>query len=124
MVNAETLSRVTGDGPFFKAMTSTPVTIEDSDLPQSLLEDIVSRQLLESGVCDIQSLSLSTALGSRAGSTALRYSLTDGGRRYASEARARSAYTGPAPISESHYRQLIEKQSIHLHQLGGVPRVF
>lgn len=133
MVKADTLTEVTDSKTIADALTSIPVSIESSGLTQSMLEDLVARQLLDSGVCDINSLFSNTALSSRllesviqflradgrievfgpaGSSTALRYSLTDGGRRFAREARERSGYTGPAPISERHYRELIEKQSV------------
>lgn len=113
---------------------STPVSASESGLSRSLLEDTVARQLLESGVDDLAGLSMSTALSSRLlesilqtmradarveirgaidGGAALRYTLTDGGRRYAREARERSGYIGPAPISVEHYRTLIASQSVH-----------
>lgn len=118
---------------------SQPLTQKESGLSQSLLEDIVCRQLLESGVCDVQTLSKSTALSGRlletllqtlrsdtrveilgpAGSSqALRYSLTDAGRRYANEAMQRSGYIGPAPITVDKYRELINLQSVKNLQVG------
>lgn len=99
-----------------------------------MLEDIVARQLLESGVVDLQLLCTLTALssplldivlrgmrddarveilGPSAGSQALRFSLTDGGRRFAREALERSGYVGPAPISSDAYVDLISSQSVH-----------
>lgn len=118
-----------------EAYTATPLSIEDSGLSRSLLEDIVARQLFESGVLDVGGLSASTALSSRllevtlnsmrtdarvevlgpdsSSSKSLRYDLTDGGRQFAREARERSGYVGPAPISENQYRELIQQQSVH-----------
>lgn len=114
-------------------LLSVPVMPEETGLSSSMLEDIVARQLLESGVVDLASLSLSTALvsrvvqtilermradarvevlGSRDGSASLRYSLTDAGRKFASDARGRSTYIGPAPVSESQYRALIQEQAV------------
>ena len=111
-----------------------PLTREETGLSLSLLEDLVCRQLLESGVCDLQFLSQSTALSSRLldtliqtlktdarievrgpaeSSQALRYTLTDAGRRYANEAMQRSGYIGPAPITVTKYRELISQQSVH-----------
>lgn len=119
----------------FDTLVPTPLSIEDSGLSKSLLEDIVARQLFESGVLDIGGLSVSTALSSRlldiilnlmradarvevlgpdsSSPNSLRYDLTDAGRRFAREARERSGYVGPAPISENQYRNLIEQQSVH-----------
>ena len=115
-------------------LLSVPVMVEETGLSSSMLEDIVARQLLESGVVDLSSLSHSTALasrvvqtvlehlradarievlGSRDGSASLRYSLTDAGRKFAADARGRSTYIGPAPVSESQYRALINEQSVH-----------
>lgn len=115
-------------------LVSVPVLPSETGLSMSMLEDIVARQLLESGVTDLASLSFSTALssrvlqtivdtmradarvevlGSRDGSASLRYSLTDAGRKFASDARGRSSYVGPAPVSESQYRSLIQAQSVH-----------
>ena len=120
-------------------LLSTPVSVEDSGLPLSLLEDMLARQLLESGVSDLADLSRLTALSSRlletvveqmradarlevlgphAGSNALRYSLTDGGRRFALEARERSGYVGPAPITETHYSAMIAEQSVYNLQVS------
>ena len=116
------------------APQSMPLSVADSGLSQALLEDIVARQLFESGVLDLAALSTATALSSplleavlqtlRAdarvevrrplgGEAALRYALTDGGRGFAREARERSGYVGPAPISVERYRALIESQSVH-----------
>lgn len=114
--------------------TSVPVTVESCGLSQALLEDIVARQQFDTGVCDIAHLAARTALSSRllesvieslrndgrvevlgpaSGSSALRYNLTDRGRQFAREARERSSYLGPAPISEVQYQKLIEQQSVH-----------
>ena len=115
------------------SLVGTPVTVEESGLSLLLLEDIVSRQLQESGVSDIRSLSVKTCLSSRlldiviegmradarlevlgpaGGSKSLRYNLTDNGRRFAREARERSGYIGPAPISSDAYVSLIQRQSV------------
>ena len=114
-------------------LVSVPVMPEETGLSSSMLEDIVARQLLESGIVDLPSLSFSTALasrvlqtildhmradarveilGSRDGSASLRYSLTDAGRKFASDARGRSSYVGPAPVSESQYIALIQEQAV------------
>jgi len=115
---------------------ATPLTVADSGLSQGMLEDIVARQLFESGVLDILALETSTALSNRLletllgamradarvevkgpatgeASNSLRYSLTDGGRQFAIEARERSGYVGPAPISENTYKALTQQQSVH-----------
>ncbi len=114
--------------------TSAPLSAQASGLTSALLEDIVARQLFESGVCDVSQLAQTTALSSKllgdllnimradarlevrgpaANETALRYALTDAGRQFAREARERSGYLGPAPISIAAYRALIAQQSVH-----------
>lgn len=115
-------------------MNNIPMSIDDSGLTLSMLEDIVSRHLFEGGVMDLNQLATKTALasllleniisgmradarvevlGPAADSIAIRYNLTDNGRRFAREAKERSGYVGPAPISEQQYRQLIAEQSVH-----------
>ena len=114
---------------------ATPITTEESGLSLAMLEDIVARQMFDTGVIDTFTLEATTALSGRLleqiigimradarievlgpgndGSNALRYSLTDAGRKFALDARERSGYVGPAPISETHYRSLIQAQSVH-----------
>lgn len=118
---------------------SQPVSVHESGLPIHILEDLICRLLLESGISDIHALSSRAALSSRlieevlsvlradgrlevlapeTGSSALRYNLTDHGRRFAAEARQRSRYTGPAPISELHYQNLISQQQANGHSIS------
>ena len=84
------------------AHVSIPVTPTECGLPQIMLEDIVARQMFETGVVNISTLSLQTALAGRllesvidvmradarvevlgpgADSSLLRYSLTQSGRQ-------------------------------------------
>lgn len=114
-------------------LDKTPISVRSSGLNQALVEDILARQLLESGVSDILELSSNTALSSRligvvldimradarievlapsSESQAIRYNLTKGGRQYAQGARERSGYIGPAPISTQSYIDLISRQSV------------
>ena len=115
------------------AHVSIPVTPTECGLPQTMLEDIVARQMFETGVVNISTLSLQTALAGRllesvidvmradarvevlgpgADSSLLRYSLTQTGRQFASDAKERSGYIGPAPVSEAQYCDLIHSQSV------------
>ncbi len=117
----------------FAQLAPIPVTIEETGLGQSLLEDLVGKTLLETAVADLDFLSVATALSApvleqilnayradgrievraAAGqSSGLRYALTDSGRNYARQAYERSGYVGPAPISLSQYQQLIQHQSV------------
>ena len=117
----------------FASIAPVPVTIAETGLSQSLLEDLVGKTLLETAVADMDFLSGTTALSTpvleqilnsyradgrveiraAAGdSGGLRYALTDSGRNYARQAFDRSGYVGPAPISVSQYQQLIQAQSV------------
>ncbi len=114
---------------------SPPINIDETGLSQAMLEDVVARQLFDSGVLDMLTLERATALSNRVldsvigvmrgdgrievlgpsgtAANALRYSLTDAGRKFAGDARERSGYVGPAPISEAQYCALIHQQSVH-----------
>lgn len=117
----------------FARLAPVPVAILETGLSESLLEDLLSKTLLETAVADLDFLARATALSSpvleqllnslradgrleiRAASSqsgGLRYTLTDSGRNYARQAFERSGYVGPAPLSLAHYQQLIAHQSI------------
>lgn len=110
-----------------------PLTVEQTGLSQSMLEDLLCRQLLEIGVSDIQLLSRHTAMSSRLlesmlsilrsdarievkgpaqGSQSLRYELTEAGQTFARAARERSGYTGPIPVTMELYSDLVKSQSV------------
>lgn len=109
-----------------------PLDVASTDLPQALLEDLLARTLLDTGVADIRLLADVTRLSSKlldtliqimrqdarveshspgASSPLQRFALTDAGRLFALEAKSRSSYSGPAPISANHYREMILHQA-------------
>lgn len=110
-----------------------PLTVEETGLSQSLLEDLLSRQLLKLGVCDIPTLSRYTAMsgrlletllailrsdarievkGAAQGSQSLRYVLTEAGANFARTAMERSGYTGPIPVTMDLYSDVVKSQSV------------
>lgn len=125
-------------GGHSSVLAPRPGTIEQTGLSLPLLEDLLSKFLLESGVADLQQLSQSSALsgpvieailqllradgrlevkGPAGESKGLRYGLTDGGRVYAKDALMRSGYVGPAPVPLSLYTSILHEQSVHKHRL-------
>lgn len=115
-----------------------PGNIKQTGLSLPLLEDLISKFLIESGVADLRQLASASALSgpvveailqflradgrievkSPAGENkGLRYALTDGGRAYAKDALMRSGYMGPAPVPLEHYKQLLREQSVHKHSI-------
>lgn len=115
-----------------------PGTIEQTGLSLPLLEDLISKFLIESGVADLQQLTGISALSgpvveavlqllradgrieikSPAGENkGLRYALTDGGRVYAKDALMRSGYIGPAPVPLDRYKEILLEQSVHKHHI-------
>lgn len=115
-----------------------PGTIAQTGLSLPLLEDLISKFLLESGVADLRQITSSSALagavveavlqilradgrievkGPAGENKGLRYALTDGGRVYAKDAQMRSGYIGPAPVPLEHYKQILLEQSVHKHHI-------
>lgn len=114
------------------AVHPIPLSIEDTGLSRSFLEDLLARKMMEIGAADVRVLSEAIALSSNIvdtllsslrsdarieshspapNSTMLRYALTDAGRKFASDATARSPYSGPAPIHAEHYQHLVRSQT-------------
>lgn len=94
-------------------LESTRAIADEMKLPalivESLLEHTRERQLTE-------------ALGSAAPAgvaSEMRYALSAKGREHALQARAQSAYIGPAPVPLSHYRRQIAKQGIGNDHVDG-----
>ncbi len=110
-----------------------PTTLQETGLPQGLVEELVLKQLHQSGVIDLTALVEHLALPGavlepvlaqlrrqaqleiRAESEnrrGLRYALTDRGHTAALEAFGRSGYVGPAPVPLELYSKTVQQQSV------------
>lgn len=115
-----------------------PTTLEDTGLDPFFIEELLTKQLLESGVLDLRQLVNALALsgsilesvlahlreegqvevlGQSESSGALRYALTNRGRVTASEAMMRDGYVGPVPVTLKDYADLAKAQSIRNNHL-------
>lgn len=115
-----------------------PTTLQETALDALFVEELILKQLLESGVADLLELVASLALsgsilesalghlkvegqvevrGQSERSGILRYALTERGRVSAAEAMVRDGYVGPAPVPLQEYIRLVEAQSIGKHEL-------
>ena len=114
-----------------------PTTPEETGLGAFFIEELILKQLLESGVLDLLELVNRLCLagsvleqglahlreegqievrGQSASSNVLRYALTDRGRVSAGEAMVRDGYVGPAPVPLATFTRLVELQSVrHCH---------
>jgi predicted ATPase with chaperone activity len=114
-----------------------PTAPEETGLGAFFIEELILKQLLESGVLDLLELVNRLCLagsvleqslahlreegqievrGQSSTSNVLRYALTDRGRASASEAMVRDGYVGPAPVPLATYNRLVEMQSVrHCH---------
>lgn len=118
----------------FTRLAPLPASLEDSGLSISFIADLVAKHLLQGGVLNLSELSNRIALpgklleeivhflrteakievlGSKEGSSELRYNLTDRGRLGALEAMQRSGYVGPAPVPLHQYARVVRQQSVH-----------
>ena len=118
----------------FSRLAPLPATLEDSGLSITFVADLVAKHLLQGGVLNLSQLSNRIALpgklleeivhflrteakvevlGSKGGSSELRYNLTDRGRFAALEAMQRSGYVGPAPVPLQQYARVVRQQSVH-----------
>jgi predicted ATPase with chaperone activity len=114
-----------------------PTTPEETGLGAFFIEELILKQLLESGVLDLLELINRLCLagsvlehglahlreegqievrGQSGASNVLRYALTDRGRVSATEAMVRDGYVGPAPVPLATFTKLVELQSVrHCH---------
>lgn len=118
----------------YAALAPVPNSVKETGLSLSLLEDLLSRLLMEVSIADLRAMTSVSALSSsvieeimgnfrldgrieirapEAGSSGVRYTLTDAGRKFAREAFERSGYVGPAPVSAEQYEQIIKSQSVY-----------
>lgn len=114
-----------------------PLTIEDTGLPTSFLIELISRHLYDYGDLDLKHLSQSLALSWQIteqllttmkknsqvevkGSTSndVRYGLTKPGFDLAIQARNKSTYSGPAPITLEQYRKITRHQNFSNHDIN------
>lgn len=115
-----------------------PATVAETGLSESLLCGLVAKHLHDGGVTDISGLVTRTALagpvleallallrkdacvevhGPKQNSGALRYGLTERGRTFALDERAKCGYLGPAPVPVERYAQVVLAQSVHKQQV-------
>ena len=126
--------------PMTGQLAPRPTTIEQTGLSLPMLEDLITKYMLEAGTLDIQKLTAFLALsgpviesmltilrgdgrievkGPAGGDArALRYSLSDRGKIYAKDALLRSGYIGPAPVPLEVYREIMLEQSVRKHNVG------
>lgn len=116
-----------------------PATIEQTGVSLQLLEDLLARILFETGVTDVEALtSISALSGPVVGelleslradscievrsplgaSSALRYTLTDIGKKFAKDAYERSGYIGPAPVPLQLYTKILKQQTVRQHRIS------
>jgi len=115
-----------------KSLIKQPSTLEITGLDEELVIDLLLKHLYENGVLDLLQLSKRIKLAgstleaillklrkdarvfvnSPEGLNSIRYQLTDLGRSDAINAKSRSGYLGPAPITLEHYTQLVDAQSV------------
>lgn len=116
-----------------------PLTISDTGVPQSLLEDLFAKHLMDTGISESRLVSESLGVcgkivdelvsifkadgrieikGPERGSAALRFLLTDSGGIFARDALLRSGYRGRVPITSEHYRKVIESQSVRHNKIN------
>ena len=115
-------------------LAPTPTTVAETGLSESAIADLICKHLMDGGVLNLQQLSERLALIDKLvlevlhflrsearvevlagmdGSGALRYSLSERGRRSAVEAMARNGYLGPAPVPLQQYAKVVRAQTIH-----------
>jgi predicted ATPase with chaperone activity len=119
-------------------LAQRPTTLEDTGLEAFFVEELLTKQLLESGVLDLRQLvdrlvlsgsilesvlahlreeGQVEVLGQSESSGALRYALTNRGRVTATEAMMRDGYVGPAPVPLKDYVERVNAQSIRNNHL-------
>ncbi|MDH3748906.1 MAG: AAA family ATPase, partial [Gammaproteobacteria bacterium] len=111
-----------------------PKSLDDTGLSRELVVDLIAKHILDQGTPSLEYLANRLCLPggiieglldfmrsealieirpSRADQAGLSYALTERGRAAALDAMLRSGYVGPAPITLTHYTNVIRSQSIH-----------
>jgi hypothetical protein len=127
---------------FFSAIPPVPLTIEATGVSETILLDLLLKLIvvraLETGsaMTDAIKLAPRTASdlieraiegellmalgpGSSGMSSAMRYGLTERGRRRAAEAMATSSYVGPAPVTLASYTERLVRQKLTNETVNG-----
>lgn len=114
------------------AHAQRPSTLADAGLPEPLVYELIIKHLYRGGIMDLTQLSdrlrlagsvLEPAIAFLRNETyvevlppthgaGIRYNVTDRGRSTANDALNKSGYVGPAPVTLSTYRQVVENQSV------------
>ena len=108
-----------------------PLTIDETGLSQRFLLDLIAKHLYSAGDLDQVELTSRTCLPwqvledlmvhlregaylelKRGLKGEIRYGLTEQGKNLALEARVKSVYTGPAPVSLQQYSDMVRAQSV------------
>lgn len=118
------------------ALAPRPRTIEETGLSGNFVNELIAKHLYDGGTMVVRDLVQRSALagpvveeillilrkeacvevrGEDAG--ALRYALTGAGRAFALEASMREGYLGPAPVPLDKYCEVLQSQSVHMHQV-------
>jgi predicted ATPase with chaperone activity len=118
--------------------TARPRTLSDTGLSLNLVADLVLKHLLAAGALDLGEIAgrlalagtvvepvlgflrreaLVGTLSPRDAGIGPRYELTERGRSAALDARDRSGYAGPAPVTLEDYVALVRAQSVHARKI-------
>jgi hypothetical protein len=126
---SETLEEDAGDG---SVVPPVPETLEETGLPESLVQQLILKMLYTRG--DLLGRDLSEALGLKfslieeiiaffkqqrfiqaksslgMGNSTVVFALTETGRTYARECMDSNQYTGPAPVPLHQYQEIVRRQ--------------
>lgn len=118
---------------FLEGIPPEPLSVRDTGIDEKSLVDLILKTMATKPVETLAELSAALKLppklladlldfavrgqlvamaGSSGGAMAMRYEMTDQGKRRAQEALGRSQYVGPAPITLEHYGHWLTRQKI------------